>query len=89
MLGFIQNHEFYPKPQCVFTNEVQQELVTSTLSSSTPRRGCLPWDHLWARAGKRLAKRGLTVVGFLLLQVEADHGGKNAAVSLALKTAEK
>lgn len=38
---------------------------------------------------KRLAKRGLTVVGFLLLQVEADHGDKNVAVSLALKTAGK
>lgn len=63
--------------------------MTSTVSSSTPRGGCLPWDHPWARAGKRLAKRGLTVVGFLLLQVEADDGGKNAAVSMALTTAGK
>lgn len=42
-----------------------------------------------SKGWKRLAKRGLTVVGFLLLQVEADHDDKNAAVSLALKTAEK
>lgn len=57
-LGFIQNHRFLSKIS-VFTKEVQQELVTST-----PRRGCLSWDHPWVRAGKGWQKGVLQWWGF-------------------------
>lgn len=96
-LDFIQNCK--REVICVFatlTNEVHQELVTSSLwqfptrrfrgfspMGSAARDVMRPVGEGWVtlQPGGRMAKRGPTMMGSLLLQDEVDHGGVQMLLS--------